>query len=236
MKPIIVVIDDEAPIRRLFRAILEAGEYSVFEAANGQQGMAEVALRHPDVVLLDLGLPDLDGMDVLARIREWSNVPVLVASVRDKEQDKIAALRNGADDFLTKPFSTAQLLTRLQSLLRLPQAAAEETVFASGPLTVDLALRAVRVNGRAVKLTWTEYALLRILVRHAGKMLTYSQIVEFIWGPGNREKTHYLHVYMTHLREKIEPAPGPPALLISEPRAGYRLKVLSPIQAGNTLF
>jgi two-component system, OmpR family, KDP operon response regulator KdpE len=220
-----VVIEDEVQLRRVLRVSLEASGYKVFEAANGQQGLAEVAARHPNVVVLDLGLPDMDGLDVLARLREWNSVPIVVLSVRESEQDKASALRGGADDFLTKPFSTAGLLARLRTLQRHAQSAAVQTVFTSGPLTVDLALRTVRVNGQPVKLNCTEYALLRLFVRHAGKILTHPQIIEAVWGQGDLEKTHYLHVYMDNLREKIEPIPAKPALLVAEPRVGYRLNV-----------
>jgi len=175
--------------------------------------------------VLDLGLPDMDGMDVVTRLREWSSVPIIILSVREGEQEIVAALRGGADDYLTKPFSTAELLARLQVALRHAQPVSEETVFNSGPLTVDLASRRVKVNGQPVKLSRTEYALLRLFVRNAGKVLTHPQIMESVWGPGHRDKTHYLHVYMTHLREKIETTPAQPALLVTEPRVGYRLNI-----------
>jgi two-component system, OmpR family, KDP operon response regulator KdpE len=222
-KPVIVVIDGEVQIRRLLRIGLENGGYKVFEAANGHQGLSEVAAHHPDLVLMDLGLPDMDGRDVLARLREWTNVPIIILSVRAGEQDKVAALRGGADDYLTKPFSTAELLARLQVALRRAKPNTAETVFNSGPLMVDLALRYVKVKGRPVKLTATEYSLLRLFVRNAGKVLTHPQIMEAVWGPGYREKTHYLHVYMTYLRGKIEANPARPELLLTEARVGYRL-------------
>jgi len=230
MKPVVVVIDDEVQLRRLLRVSLEANGYKVFEAADGQRGLEEVAARKPDLVVLDLGLPDMEGVDVLLRLREWSSVPVIILSVRDSEQDKVTALRSGADDYLTKPFSTAELLARLQVAQRHSQPATEEAIFKSGPLTVDLASRSVNVNGRPVKLTGTEYALLRLFVRNAGKVLTHPQIMEAVWGPGHREKTHYLHVYMTYLREKIEAVPAKPELLLTEARVGYRLKAESPAQ------
>jgi two-component system KDP operon response regulator KdpE len=232
IKPVIVVIDDEVQLRRLLRVSLEANGYKVYEAATGQQGLSEVAARHPDVIVLDLGLPDMEGVDVLLRLREWSSVPIIILSVRESEQDKVTALRSGADDYLTKPFSTAELLARLHVAQRHAQPASEDTVFTSGPLTVDLALRNVKVNGRPVKLTRTEYALLRLFVRNAGKVLTHPQIMEAVWGPGHRDKTHYLHVYMTHLREKIELNPGKPELLVTEPRVGYRLNNESSSQPG----
>jgi two-component system, OmpR family, KDP operon response regulator KdpE len=228
MKPVVVVIDDEVQLRRLLRVSLEANGYEVFEAADGQRGFEAVAARHPDLVVLDLGLPDIDGVDVLVRLREWTSVPIIVLSVRESEQDKVTALRSGADDYLTKPFSTAELLARMQVALRHVQPVAEEVVFKSGPLTVDLASRSVKVNGRPVKLTGTEYALLRLFVRNAGKVLTHPQIMEAVWGPGHRDKTHYLHVYMTYLREKIEAVPSKPELLVTETRVGYRLKVADP--------
>ena len=230
IKPVVVVIDDEVQLRRLLRVSLEANGYKVFEAADGQKGLAEVAARRPDVVLLDLGLPDMEGVDVLLRLREWSSVPVVVLSVRESEHDKVTALRNGADDYLTKPFSTAELLARLQVAQRHAQPAAEETIFTCGRLTVDLAARSVKVNGKPVKLTGTEYALLRLFVRNAGRVLTHPQIMEGVWGPGHREKTHYLHVYMTYLREKIEAVPARPELLVTEARVGYRLNVEPPAQ------
>ena len=224
-EPIIVVIDDEVQLRRLLRVSLEANGYKVYEAPNGKQGLIEVAARRPDLILLDLGLPDMDGLDVLARLREWSTVPIIILSVRDSEHDKVTALRGGADDYLTKPFSTAELLARLQVARRRAQTEVAAAVFTSGTLRVDLASRSVNVNGRPVRLTKTEYALLRFFVRNAGKVLTHAQIMESVWGPNDREKTNYLHVYMTYLREKIEATPGKPALLVTEPRIGYRLNV-----------
>jgi two-component system KDP operon response regulator KdpE len=228
MKPIVVVIDDAPQVRRLLRVILGIDGYTVFEAANGQQGLAEVARRHPDVVVLELGLPDMEGVDVLLRLREWNSVPVIILSARKSELDKITALRSGADDYLTKPFSAEELLARLQVALRHAQPAAEGTVFTTGPLTVDLASRSVKVKGKPLKLTGTEYALLRFFVRNAGKVLTHSQIMEAVWGPGHRDKTNYLHVYMTYLREKIEAVPAEPELLVTEARVGYRLELKPP--------
>jgi two-component system, OmpR family, KDP operon response regulator KdpE len=231
-KPVIVVIDDEVQLRRLLRVTLEANGYKICEAPNGQQGLAAVASRHPDVVVLDMGLPDMDGLDVVLRLREWSSVPIVVLSVRDSEHDKVTALRHGADDYLTKPFNTEELLVRLEVARRHAQPAPEETVFRSGPLTVDLASRSVKVNDRPVKLTGTEFALLRLFVRNAGKVLTHPQIMEAVWGLGQRDKTHYLHVYMTYLREKLEAVPGRPELLLTEARVGYRLKIEPPTPPG----
>jgi len=222
-KPLALVIDDELQIRRLLRVCLEANGYRVSEAATGKDGIAEAAQRPPDVVLLDLGLPDMEGVTVLKRLREWSRVPVVVLSVRDREDDKIAALDNGADDYVTKPFSTGELLARLRVAQRHATPSPEATVFRSGPLEVDLAARVVKRGGEEVKLTATEYNLLRLFVQHAGKVLTHRQILKEVWGPNYVEQTHYLRVYLAHLREKLEANPAEPALLITEPGVGYRL-------------
>jgi two-component system KDP operon response regulator KdpE len=222
-KPAALVIDDEVQIRRLLRLSLEAQGYRVWEAATGQAGLIEAAQRRPDVVILDLGLPDLDGVTVLKRLREWSRVPVVVLSVRDKEDDKIAALDNGADDYVTKPFSTGELLARLRVAQRHAQPTPEITVFRSGSLEVDLTSRVVRLKGREVKLTATEYGLLRLFVLHAGKVVTHRQILREVWGPNCVEQTHYLRVYMAHLRDKLETNPAQPELFITEPGVGYRL-------------
>jgi len=174
-------------------------------------------------VILDLGLPDMEGVTVLKRLREWTKVPVVVLSVRDREEDKIAALDNGADDYVTKPFSTGELLARLRVAQRHAQPQPENAVFRSGVLEVDLASRAVTLNGKPVRLTATEYSLLRLFVQHAGKVLTHRQILREVWGPNYIEQTHYLRVYMAHLREKLEAQPSTPTLLITEPGIGYRL-------------
>ena len=221
-----LVIDDEVQIRRLLRLTLEAHGYKVFEAATGQEGLLEAAQRRPEIVLLDLGLPDLDGVTILKRLREWSTVPVLVLSVRDRDEDKIAALDAGADDYVTKPFSTGELLARLRVAQRHAQAAADLAVFRSGGLQVDLTARVVTVQGREVKLTATEYALLCLFVRYAGKVLTHRQILREVWGPAYVEQTHYLRVYLAHLREKLEADPAQPKLFLTEPGVGYRLAEL----------
>ncbi len=223
--PIALIIDDEVQIRRLLRVTLEANGCRVFEAATGQAGLAEAAQRRPDVVLLDLGLPDMDGITVLKRLREWSSVPVIVLSVRGREEDKIAALDNGADDYLTKPFGTGELLARLRVAQRHAQPAADAAVFQAGRLEVDLVSRTVKVAGKPVKLTATEYALLQLFVKHAGKVLTHRQILKEVWGPTYVEQTHYLRVYMAHLREKIEANPAQPELFTTESGVGYRLVV-----------
>ena len=223
-KPMVaLVIDDEVQIRRLLRLTLEDQGYRVFEAVNGQEGLLEAAQRRPDVVLLDLGLPDMDGVEVLKRLREWSRVPILVLSVRDREEQKIAALDNGADDYVTKPFSSGELLARLRVAQRHGQPPPDTAVFRSGNLEVDLTARIVKMKGKEVKLTATEYALLRLFVQHAGRVLTHRQILREVWGPNYEEQTHYLRVYVGHLRDKLEVDPGCPALLITEPGIGYRL-------------
>jgi two-component system, OmpR family, KDP operon response regulator KdpE len=219
----VLIIDDEAQIRRLLRISLEDEGYRVLEADNGRGGLAEAAKRRPDLVILDLGLPDMDGVQVLKRFREWTNVPILVLTVRDSEEDKIMALDNGADDYLTKPFGTGELLARLRVAQRHAEPTPDAPVFASGPLEVDLASRAVKVNGKLVRLTGIEFALLRLFVRHAGKVLTHDQIMKEVWSPAHVGRIHYLHIYMTHLRQKLEANPAEPKLLITEPRVGYRL-------------
>ena len=220
---LVLVIDDEIQIRRLLRLTLEGAGYKVFDAATGQDGLTEAAQRRPDVVILDLGLPDMDGLQVLKRLREWSRVPVLVLSVRDGEDDVIAALDHGADDYMTKPFSAGELLARLRTAQRHSLKGEEMKVFRSNQLEVDLVARVVKVNGSEVRLSATEYSLLRLFVQHAGKVLTHRQIMREVWGPNAVEQTHYLRVYMSHLREKLESDPGQPKLFITEPGVGYRL-------------
>jgi two-component system KDP operon response regulator KdpE len=222
--PVVLIVDDEIQIRRLLRVTLEGNGYRVFEAASGQEGLLEAAQRHPDVVVLDLGLPDMDGLAVLQRLREWSEAPVLVLSVREGEEDKVGALDCGADDYMNKPFSTAELLARLRAARRRAQPVADNAVFHSGPLQVDLSGRLVTVKGKEIKLTPTEYSLLRLLVRNAGKVVTHRQILKEVWGPNYAEQTHYLRVYMAHLREKLEADPSRPELLLTEPGVGYRMK------------
>lgn len=217
-----LIIDDEPQIRRLLRVTLEANGYNVFEAMNGQDGIVQAAQCRPEVVLLDLGLPDMDGVEVLKRIRDWSRVPVIILSVRDREHDKIAALDAGADDFVTKPFSSGELLARLRTALRRSQPQSAEAVHRAGKVEVDLAARVVRKNGHEVKLTPTEYALLRLLVVHGGKVLTHRQLLTEVWGPNAVEQTHYLRVHIAHLREKLEENAAEPRFIITEPGVGYR--------------
>ena len=223
--PIALVIDDEPQIRRLLRVTLEANGYRVFDAATGRDGVAQAAQRRPDVVLLDLGLPDMEGVEVLRHIREWSRVPVVVLSVRDREDDKISALDAGADDYVTKPFGVGELLARLRVVLRHAQPHGVEAVFRSGDLEVDLSARSVRKAGREVRLTPIEYGLLRLLVTHAGKILTHRQLLTEVWGPNAVSQTHYLRVHIAHLREKLEDGRRDQVLIQTEPGIGYRLKV-----------
>ena len=220
-----LVIDDEPQIRRLLTISLEAGGYRVITANSGQKGLVQAAQHRPDVIILDLGLPDLSGLEVLKRLREWTQTPVLILTVQDAEADKIAALDAGADDYVTKPFNTGELLARLRAARRhADKARTEEPVFQSGDLVVDLVARHVTRKGQPVKLTATEYALLRLFIRHAGKVLTHRQILREVWGPTHVEHTHYLRVYLAHLREKLEKNPAAPTLLITESGVGYRLR------------
>jgi two-component system KDP operon response regulator KdpE len=222
MKPVALIIDDEAQIRRLLRVVLEGEGYQVHEAKTGQQGLIEIANRRPAIILLDLGLPDLDGLEVLKRLREWSEAPVLVLSVRDDEQGKVAALDAGAEDYVTKPFSTPELLARLRAAQRKTRPEEETSVFKSGDLIIDLTARVVTRAGREIRLTATEYALLRLFVRHAGRVITHRHILREIWGPKSEEHRQYLRVYVTHLRQKIERDPTAPELIRTEPGIGYR--------------
>jgi two-component system, OmpR family, KDP operon response regulator KdpE len=224
MKPVALIIDDEVQIRRLLRVVLEAENYQTHEAETGQQGLIEIASRRPDIILLDLGLPDLDGLEVLKRLREWSEAPVLVLSVRDDEEGKVAALDAGAEDYVTKPFSTPELLARLRAAQRKTRPEEEISVFKSGDLIVDLTARVVTRAGHEIKLTATEYALLRLFVRHAGRILTHRQILREIWGPKSEEHRQYLRVYVTHLRQKIEADSTKPRLIKTEPGIGYRFE------------
>jgi two-component system KDP operon response regulator KdpE len=219
----VLVIEDEVQMRRLLRVSLERNGYEVVEAPTGEEGIGEAARCQPDAVVLDLGLPDMDGLKVLKRLREWTRVPVLVVSVRNHEEEKIMALDDGANDYITKPFSTGELLARLRVAQRYGKPAERATVFKSGDLLVDLTARVVKVRGKKVKLTATEYAMLRLFVQHAGKVLTHGQILREIWGPDDADKTGYLRVYMAYLREKIERNAAEPELLITEPGVGYRL-------------
>jgi len=216
-----LLIDDEIQIRRLLRLALEGTGYTVREAENGVLGLQGAAYHKPNVVLLDLGLPDLDGVEVLRRLREFSDVPVLVLSVRNQESTKLAAFEAGADDYVTKPFSTAELLARLAAIQR-RQGADENANLACGGLALDPAHHAASLDGRALKLTPTEYALLAQLVRHAGKVVTIKQLLRAVWGPQSEDQSHYLRVYANHLRKKLE---GSALSIKNEPGIGYRLEL-----------
>jgi two-component system KDP operon response regulator KdpE len=219
----ILVIDDEVQIRRLLRLTLEAAGYRVRESDTGRGGLDEVVRRPPDAVVLDMGLPDVGGLDVLRQLRAWSRVPVLVLTVLAEESDKIAALDAGADDYLTKPFGSGELAARLRAILRRAPTEAELSAVAFGNIQIDFAKRSVRRAGVEVKLTPKEYALLRILVLHRGKVVTHGQILRELWGPKSEDQTHYLRVHMNHLRQKLESDPHTPRHLKTESGIGYRL-------------
>jgi len=224
--PLVLVVDDEAPIRRFLRATLTAEGCQVCEAASAAEALDAVAAKRPDLVILDLGLPDRDGRAVIAELREWSRVPILVLSVRDREGDKVGALEAGADDYLTKPFGVGELVARLRVALRHASAAgvpAAEPIFTAGDLRVDLGRRQVFRAGAEVRLTPIEYKLLALFVRHAGKVLTHRQILREVWGPEYGDESHYLRVYVAQLRHKLEDNPARPRYLRTEAGVGYRL-------------
>jgi two-component system KDP operon response regulator KdpE len=219
----VLVIEDEPPMRKLLRATLGSAGYQVVEAGTGADGLREAATRTPDAVLIDLGLPDLDGTEVTRRLREWSAVPVIVLSARGQERDKIDALDAGADDYVTKPFATGELLARLRSALRRGARTDEGALrIDAGLLAIDLAAHRVTIEGRPVKLTPLEFKLLAALARHPGRVLTHSQLLREVWGPAAIHRHHYLRVFMAQLRQKIEPEPSRPRWLLTEAGVGYR--------------
>jgi two-component system KDP operon response regulator KdpE len=225
--PTVLVIEDEAQIRRFLRATLTANGYQLLEATTAQEGLVQAATRQPEIVILDLGLPDLDGLEVTRRLREWTTVPIIVLSARGQESDKVTALDAGADDYLTKPFSVGELLARLRVALRHAARISQEPgepMFALGELRVDLARRQVYIAEQQVHLTPIEYKLLTTLVRYAGRVVTHRQLLQEGWGPGHTEASHYLRVYMGQLRHKLEADPARPRYLVTEPGVGYRLK------------
>lgn len=222
----LVVIDDEPQIRRLLRLALESHGYQAVEAESGQEGVLAVAQSRPEAVVLDLLLPDMSGVEVIRRIREWSDLPILVLSALGQEKEKVSALDAGADDYLTKPFGIEELLARIRVMLRRALRPAESPNFSSGRLEIDLSARRVWARGEELHLTATEYALLRLFARHAGKVLTHRQILQEVWGPKAVEQVHYLRVYIGRLRDKIEADPARPLLLLTEPGVGYRLALL----------
>lgn len=219
----ILVIDDEVQMRRLLRRVLEQEGHRVLLVDTGKEGLAHAGTDRPDVIVLDLGLPDVDGLEVLKELRSWSSVPVLILSVREAEETIVNALDSGADDYLTKPFRTGELLARIRALLRHRVSGQEDQVFESDDLTVDFSARTVAVRGQAVKLTPTEFALLSLFVKNAGKVLTHSYVLREIWGPSFAEETQYLRVFVGQLRKKIERDPTTPRLLLTESGVGYRL-------------
>jgi two-component system KDP operon response regulator KdpE len=222
---LVLVVDDEPQIRRFLRASLSGHDYEVIEAATGQDALNQIVTAKPDLVILDLGLPDMDGVQVLKQVREWSKVPIVVLSVREREQDKIAALDAGADDYLTKPFGVGELLARLRTAMRHGLPAGEEPTFQTGDLKVDLARRKVWIANREIKLTPTEYSILKYLVAHAGKVVTHRQLLHEVWGPAYVDEPHYVRVYVGQLRHKIEQDPAQPRYLLTETVVGYRLQV-----------
>ncbi len=225
--PLILVIEDDPQIKRFLRATLADNDYNYLDASTAQDGIRQVGLQHPDLIILDLGLPDMDGLEVTRRIREWSSTPILVLSARNQEHDKVNALDAGADDYLTKPFGTAELLARMRVALRHSLQAvqgSDEPIFTTGDLRVDLAHRQVFVGTQEVHLTPIEYKLLLLLVQHAGKVVTGKQLLHDVWGPAYSDEMHYLRVYMGQLRHKLEVDPTRPRYLVTEPGVGYRLK------------
>lgn len=224
--PAVVVIEDEPQIRRFLRASLTTQGFRLVEAATGEDGLAQAATRQPDIIILDLGLPDMDGLEVIRRLREWTAVPIVVLSARGQERDKIAALDAGADDYVSKPFGVGELLARMRVALRhaaIGTKDAGEPVFSVGDLSVDLVHRNVQIAGQQVHLTPIEYRLLTTLIRHAGKVMTHNQLLTEVWGPNQADQAHYLRVYAAQLRRKLEADPARPRYLLTEPGVGYRL-------------
>ena len=221
----ILVVDDERAIRRFLRASLSTHGHTVLEAATGEEALAVAAEQRPDIIFLDLGLPDMDGIQVTQRLREWSQTPVIILSVRDQEKDKIEALDAGADDYLTKPFGMGELMARVRGVLRRSLPGAAEPVFTIGDLQIDLSRRRVSLANKEISLTPTEYDILKVLVQNAGKVLTHQQIMLKVWGSsGYEEEAHLLRVNISNLRRKIEPDPTRPVYLVTEPGVGYRFK------------
>ncbi|HEY1685754.1 MAG TPA: response regulator [Tepidisphaeraceae bacterium] len=224
-KPSILIIEDDPPLQKFLRLTLSA-DYQVIEAATGESGVRHAANDQPDLVILDLGLPDLDGLEVTRRIREWSAIPIIIVSARGKDQDKVVALDAGADDYLTKPFSVSELLARVRVALRHSSSNKEtgEAQFQIGGLTIDFSRHQTTVDGKAIHLTRNEFRLLSVLAKNAGKVMTHRQLLKEVWGPGSSDQSHYLRVYMNQLRQKIESDPARPKYLLTEIGVGYRLK------------
>jgi two-component system KDP operon response regulator KdpE len=225
----VLVVDDELAIRRFLRTSLTANGYTVFEASNAEEALRGVAIHRPDLLILDLGLPDFNGLEVVRQLREWTQLPIIILSVHDQESEKISALDAGADDYLTKPFSIGELMARIRAAMRHVVEPSEESVFMTGGLTVDRPRRIVKVDGQEIQLTPIEYDLLRVLVAHAGKVLTHHHLLREVWGRGYEEEAHLLRVHISNLRGKIEAEPARPHYILTEPGVGYRLQVIEPI-------
>lgn len=224
--PRILVVDDERPIRRFLNASL-SGQYEIHEASNGEDAVRAVVKERPDLVILDLGLPDIDGVEVTRRLREWTQIPIIIVSVREQESEKIAALDAGADDYLTKPFGAGELMARIRVALRRTSEPEAESIFTGDDLTVDLARRIVSVSGQEILLTPTEYDILHSLVQYAGRVVTHRQLLRMVWGTAYENETHLLRVNVSNLRRKIEKDPASPQHILTEPGVGYRLKVVN---------
>lgn len=223
----ILVVDDEKSIRRYLVTSLTAKEHEVIEAGSGEEALKVAAQEHPDLIILDLGLPDLDGVEVTRRLRSWTQTPVIILSVRDLEDDKVGALDAGADDYLTKPFGLSELMARIRVAMRHAVMSTPEPVFECGNLVVDLARREVNLAGERVALTPTEYDLLRVLVQNAGRVLTHNQLLRQVWGTAYEQESHLLRVNISNLRRKIESNPDRPEYILTEPGVGYRFKLNS---------
>jgi len=224
-RPRILIVDDEPQIRKFLRISLTAHGFDAIEAVRGQDGIEKCATELPDLVVLDLGLPDMDGQDVIARIREWSEVPIVVLSVRTGEAEKVAALDRGANDYVTKPFGIAELLARVRAALRTRKSRAgeQQSEIVAGDLCIDIARRRVTVGGKDVKLSRKEFEVLRLLAQHAGRIVTHQQLLREVWGPAQEREVHYLRVYVGHLRHKLGDDPADPRFIGNEPGVGYRL-------------
>jgi two-component system KDP operon response regulator KdpE len=220
----ILVVDDEAPIRRYLRAALSGQGFSVYEAANGQEALNAVISDRPDIIILDLGLPDIDGIEVTRRLREWSQIPIIILSVREAEQDKIAALDAGADDYLTKPFGTGELMARMRVVMRRLTSTTDEPILQVDELQMDLSRRVVTVKGAEISLTPTEYDILRLLMQNTGKVITHHHLLRQVWGTAYESEMHILRVNISNLRRKIEPDAARPTYIHTEPGVGYRLR------------
>lgn len=225
LNPVVVVIEDDPQMRRFLRTSLRSHGFQVFEAESGSRGLIEAGVRKPDIVILDLGLPDMDGVQVVQALREWTRLPIIVLSARSAEEHKIEALDAGADDYLSKPFGIGELLARIRVALRHTAATPADEAFSTGKLRLDLLRRTVFLDECEIRLTPTEYRLLSVLARHAGRVLTHRQLLAEVWGPAHVEDSHYLRIYMSQLRQKLEADPTKPEYLITESGVGYRLRV-----------